>query len=173
MSDFKIQLNSYPAFETFFKSLDEKGQIELKRSIVAEFAKIHLEKFLDSDIRLVLEDYRTALDNRMKIELTKEIGQLKETGVFSPKALIFTEEFDKAVQVKIRGLLDGYVRNAVADLEKRLVEFDQKVDSIISKKVDAYLEGDFQARVTAEVSKRLNAIQEALIDGVKDGKSSN
>jgi predicted metal-dependent phosphoesterase TrpH len=154
------------ALKELFAGADGEVELEIRQSIVEEFAKRHLKAIVNEPAyQAQVERLRIDLAAQYAREVQAQIGQTKRvwTGSSHANTVEFTPEMEAAFRQKVdqaaRQLVDAMIQE---QLGARLEEIAQDAINRALARVDHKINTGIAQLVTTEINRRLAAISEGL-----------
>lgn len=143
----KIQINSLEAVERLIGG-DTEMEIEVRNSVVQEFAKKHLKAVAETQLGPMKDAVQNFIrDEFLNKEITKRPGW-GETVTWSLKRDVL-EGLKSTLQDEVKSILDDTLREAI-DLEGTR----KKIEQILERKVE-YITSEIQQKLSEEHIERL------------------
>lgn len=147
----KIQINSLDALERLIGG-DSEFEIEIRNSVVQEFAKKHLKSVAQSFIYKVDEDLRQSIRN----EILKTLGVTDQVYGWN-RQIVIPQKIVDQINYEIERQLEEKISSST---QKTVKEF--KVEEIVKKQIETRLTESIQKEVNYQVEKRLKEIKDLL-----------
>ena len=152
----KLQINSLAALERLIGG-DTEVELEIRNSIVQEFAKKHLKAIVnEGSIQKVAHALDEMLSSQAEAIITAKFGTLSHQ--YWNGKFVLNDTCMAALNDAADSAFRSYLMNALADSEKKMSErySEQYISDMINSKVDA------------EVAKRIQLGVEARIDAIRN-----
>lgn len=148
----KIQINNLEALERLIGD-DKEMEIQVKSSIINEFAKRHIKSVANSEI---IKNIETSVLNEMK--KTNYFGLMQETGSGWNKAIQPSSALRDIIEKSVVGSIDTIIRT-------KITEHSLETEKKINERLD-YLAGEVERYLRDEIAK--NKIDQMVQARLKD-----
>lgn len=153
----KIQINTLAALERLIGG-DNELEIEIRNSIVQEFAKKHLKAVANSDqVSKTLDQIKKHIQDKVSFQLSAQIASFTKNFDGSLSSIQIRPEIQNIINNKVNLQLDTTIRNCVIESIKKWSE-DKNINELINKKFEYFIE-DF---IKNEVKKRIEKLKNSL-----------
>lgn len=147
----KIQINSLEALERLIGG-DSELEIEIRNSIVQEFAKKHLKCLAQTEvIATAVTDAKTIFTDFAKSEVTRQIGEVKRH--WGTLSYNLEKDVINAIKDAVSRELRVTIAEHVESLAKKHVE-GLDIEKFINKKIDTTI----QEKIESGVRKRFEEV---------------